>query len=43
MEPIHEMLPEDEIILCGATLLLGLVLGVVARLMLAFVRERRSA
>ena len=43
MEPIHEMLPEDEILLCGAVLLLGLVLGVVARLIVAFARERRSA
>ena len=43
MEPLHQMLPEDEILLCGAVLLLGLVLGAVTRLVVALVRERRAA
>ena len=42
MERLHEMLPEDEILLCGLTLLVGVVLGAAARL-LAALRERRSA
>ena len=43
MEPLHQMLPEDEILLCGAVLLLGLVLGAVTRLVVTLVRERRTA
>jgi hypothetical protein len=42
MERLHEMLPEDEILLCGLTLLIGVVTGAVAR-WLAALRERRSA
>jgi hypothetical protein len=43
MESVHQMLPEDEILLCGSVLLLGLVLGAVTRLIVAMVRQRRSA
>jgi hypothetical protein len=43
MGPVHEMLPEDEIILCGVVLALGLVLGMATRFLVAFLRERRSA
>jgi hypothetical protein len=43
MDHLHEMMPEDEILLCGAVLLLGLVLGAVTRAAIALVRERRSA
>jgi hypothetical protein len=43
MDPVHEMLPEDEIILCGVVLAFGLVLGIATRLLVAFVRDRRSA
>jgi hypothetical protein len=43
MGPVHEMLPEDEILLCGAVLLFGIVLGAAARLIATFLRERRSA
>jgi hypothetical protein len=43
MEHLHEMLPEDEILLCGATLLLGLVLGAATRLVIAVLRERRAS
>ncbi len=42
MEPIHQMLPEDEIFLCGMVLLCGVVIGVFARLTYALF-ERRSA
>src|SRR5262249_34183021 len=42
MDRLHEMLPEDEILLCGLTLLVGAVLGAAARF-LAALRERRSA
>lgn len=43
MDPAHVMLPEDEILLCGVVLLIGLVLGVASRLVLSLVRQRRSA
>jgi hypothetical protein len=43
MESLHDMMIEDEILLCGAVLLLGLVLGAVTRFAVALVRERRSA
>jgi hypothetical protein len=36
------MLLEDEILLCGLTLLIGIVLGAASRWLLAL-RERRSA
>ena len=42
MNDFHQMLPEDEILLCGLTLLLGVVSGLLARLVVA-VRERRTA
>jgi hypothetical protein len=42
METLHAMLVEDEIILCGLTLLLGVVVGAAAR-GLAVLRERRVA
>lgn len=42
MGELHEMLPEDEILLCGTVLLFGLVCGALARLVVA-VRERRAA
>jgi hypothetical protein len=38
----HEMLLEDEILLCGLTLLVGVVFGAVARCV-AVLRERRLA
>jgi hypothetical protein len=41
MDYLHVMLPEDEIFLCGAVLLYGLLAGAVARLLLAW-RERRT-
>jgi hypothetical protein len=43
MEPLHQMLPEDEILLCGSVLLLGIVLGAVIRLVVAMLGQRRSA
>jgi hypothetical protein len=43
METVHQMLPEDEVIMCGTVLLLGIVLGVAARLVASMVRQRRSA
>jgi hypothetical protein len=42
MERLHEMLPEDEILMCGLVLLAGIVLGAAARWLVAL-RERRSA
>lgn len=42
MENIHQMLPEDEIILCASVLLLGIVAGALARLVLSW-RERGNA
>jgi hypothetical protein len=42
MDP-HVMIPEDEILLCGVVLLLGIVLGVAARLTASVLRQRRSA
>lgn len=41
MDNFHYMLPEDEIILCGAVLLVGIVLGALARLVLSW-RGRRG-
>ena len=41
MGGLHEMLIEDEIVLCGLVLLLGVVTGVVAR-GVAALRERRA-
>jgi hypothetical protein len=42
VEPLHYMLPEDEIFLCGMVLLYGVVIGVAARLVYALL-GRRSA
>jgi hypothetical protein len=42
MNALHEMLVEDEILFCGLVLVLGAVMGAVARL-IASVRERRVA
>jgi len=41
MESFHQMLPEDEILLCGVVLLLGILAGAVTRLAAAW-RERRT-
>lgn len=41
METFHQMLPEDEILLCGVVLLCGIVAGALARLAAAW-RERRA-
>jgi len=47
METIHQMLPEDEILLCGTVFLIGLVVGGLFRLIAAWRRhigrERRTA
>lgn len=42
MDSLHEMLVEDEIVFCGLTLLLGFVVGAVARC-IAALRGRRIA
>ncbi len=42
MEHLHQMLPEDEIFMCGVVLLYGILAGAAARLVLAW-RERRAA
>jgi hypothetical protein len=42
MDPLHMMLPEDEIFLCGMVLLYGFIIGAAARLIAAW-RERRAA
>jgi hypothetical protein len=42
MDALHEMLVEDEIVFCGLTLLVGIVIGAVARLVLSL-WERRVA
>ena len=42
MDHLHEMLPEDEVFMCGLTLLVGLVFGAAAR-WLVFLRERRPS
>ena len=42
MDPLHVMLPEDEVFLCGMVLLYGFVIGVAARLVAAW-RARRTA
>jgi hypothetical protein len=36
MPDLHEMLIEDEILLCGLVLLVGIVIGAVARCVVAF-------
>jgi hypothetical protein len=42
MDPLHLMLPEDEVFLCGMVLLYGFILGSVARLVKTW-WERRTA
>jgi hypothetical protein len=42
MDRLHEMLPEDEILMCGLVLLVGVVIGSAAR-WLAALRERRAS
>ena len=42
MERFHEMLPEDEVLMCGLVLLVGIVFGAAAR-WLAALRERRPS
>ena len=42
MDPMHYLLPEDEILLCLAVLLYGLVAGTAARLFVRW-REGRAA
>ncbi|GEM_PF-3593629 len=41
MGTLHQMLPEDEVLLCGVVLLLGMLAGALARLAAAW-RERRT-
>lgn len=42
MEMLHRMLPEDEIFLCGLTLLVGVLLGIGVGLLRSR-RARRAA
>jgi hypothetical protein len=42
MDAFHQMLPEDEILLCGMVFLIGLVTGGLCRLIAAW-RGRRIA
>jgi hypothetical protein len=42
MERLHQMLPEDEILLCGVVLLCGILAGALARLVVAW-SGRRTA
>ena len=42
MERLHEMLPQDEIFLCGLALLAGLATGAVARCLAALTQRRAS-
>lgn len=41
MDKLHEMLPEDEIFLCGLVLFCGFLAGMVVRLMVRR-RERKT-
>ncbi len=41
MEMFHQMLPEDEILMCGFVLLCGVLAGALTRLAAAW-RERRT-
>jgi hypothetical protein len=41
MGTLHQMLPEDEILLCGVVLLCGILAGALARLAAVW-RERRA-
>lgn len=42
MNRMHEMVIEDEIVMCGAVLLLGFVIGVALRLSTAWKNQRRA-
>jgi hypothetical protein len=42
MDHLHEMLPQDEVFMCGLVLLIGVVIGAAAR-GLAALRERRPS
>lgn len=42
MGTFHQMLPEDEILLCGVVLLFGVLAGALTRLAIAW-RGRRAA
>jgi len=42
MDRLHQMLPEDEILMCGLVLLLGIAVGAATR-WLAALRERRPS
>lgn len=42
MEQMHEMLLEDEIMMCGMVLLVGVLAGMGARLIAWFVKGRNT-
>lgn len=42
MEPLHVMLPEDEIFMCGMVLLYGVLIGAAARVVVALRKERAA-
>lgn len=42
MDHLHEMLIEDEIVLCGLVMMLGIVTGVISRV-IGVVRQRRTS
>ncbi len=42
MDKLHEMLPQDEVFMCGLVLLIGIVVGAAARC-LAALGERRPS
>jgi hypothetical protein len=41
MNHLHEMLIEDEIIMCGVVMLSGIIAGIISRVVYA-VRQRRT-
>jgi hypothetical protein len=42
MDQLHQMFPEDEILLCGVMLLYGVIAGAVARLFYAWCGRRAA-
>lgn len=42
MNALHHMLPEDEVFLCGAVLLYGILAGALARLVVAYFGRRAA-
>ncbi len=42
MDRLHEMLVEDEILFCGLTLLSGIVVGAVSRLVIGLLGRRAA-